>query len=171
MLLVGPTEEPLTLDEAKLRAGLSWAPGDPRDALMQSFIKAARQKVEQDTGLALLQQTRLVTINVAAGATVPIPAQTMPTISITALAPAPTFEVGPGLWTFPDDTVGSWEVVAGWPTAVALQAEAPLLVQAVGLLCAHMATLGRDLASSEESFLVPLGYDEAIQPYRVLWLV
>jgi len=62
-LVIAPTEEPLTLDEAKLRAGLDWVAGDPRDALMTGFIAAARAKVEHDTGLALLTQTRNVLVN------------------------------------------------------------------------------------------------------------
>jgi hypothetical protein len=136
VLVDGPAFEPLTLEEAKLRAGLDWPAGDPRDALMDSFIKAARQKVEQDTGLALAEQTRLV----------------------------------PRGWSFPEATSGTYLVVAGWPTAAALQAEAPLLVQAVGLLVAHLATLGRDLATLDEPFVVPLGYEELIQPFRIGWL-
>src|SRR4029077_2441211 len=51
-------DEPLTLDEAKLRAGLDWTAGDPRDALMEDFIAAARSQVEQDTGIAVPVQER-----------------------------------------------------------------------------------------------------------------
>jgi hypothetical protein len=165
VLVEAPTWEPVTLDEAKLRAGLDWPAGDPRDALMLSFITAARQRVELDTGLALPQQTRRVTIQGEAGASWPLPAQTIPTQSITPEAGAPA------VTTLEAATNGSYLVVAGWPTAEALAAEAPLLVQAVGLLVAHLATLGRDLATVDEPFLVPLGYDEAIQPFRIEWLV
>jgi hypothetical protein len=171
VLVEGPTFEPVTLDEAKLRAGLDWPTGDPRDALMKAFITAARQKVELDTGLALPQQTRRVTVQVEAGATWPMPAQTIPTQSITPEAGAPAVVLTPEGWTMPIATNGSYLVVAGWPTAEALAAEAPLLVQAVGLLVAHLATLGRDLATVDEPYLVPLGYDEAIQPFRIEWLV
>lgn len=172
VLIEPPTEEPLTLDEAKLRAGLDWPSGDPRDALMTAFIKAARQKVEQDTGLALLQQTRRVTVRVQAGALVPIPAQTIPCQSITAEDPAARGFVSlAGAWQFPEATAGAWIVVAGWPTPAALAAEAPLLLQAVGLLVAHLATLGRDLASIDEPYLTPMGYDDAIQPFRLQWVI
>src|SRR5258705_9577128 len=58
VLVTPPALEPLTLDQGKLRAGLDWVAGDPRDALMTGFIQAARSQVEQDTGLALLTQTR-----------------------------------------------------------------------------------------------------------------
>lgn len=164
VLVDGPVAEPLTLDEAKLRAGLDWPAGDPRDALMLSFIKAAREKVEADTGLALLEQTRRVTIRARAGELLPLPAQTIPTVSITpdaGHAYPPTFD---GI-VLASDYDATLTVVAGWPTPAALAAEAPLLVQAVGLLVAHMATLGRDLAAFEESFLLPLGYAEAIATY------
>jgi uncharacterized phiE125 gp8 family phage protein len=77
VLIDGPTEEPLTLDEAKLRAGLDWAPGDPRDALMTGFIAAARSLVEQRTGLALLTQTREITITTT-DLVMPIPWQALP---------------------------------------------------------------------------------------------
>ncbi|RPJ53250.1 MAG: hypothetical protein EHM24_33135, partial [Acidobacteria bacterium] len=137
MLVEGPAFEPLTLDEAKLRAGLAWAAGDPRDALMEAFVRAARQKVEQDTGLALAEQTRRVVVNVEAGASWPMPAQTVPTQSITPEGATARLQprFGPaGAWTFTETTSGSYLVVAGWPSIEALQAEAPLLVHAVGLL-------------------------------------
>ena len=168
ILLEPPAAEPLTLDEAKLRAGLDWAAGDPRDGLMDGFIKAARQKVEADSGLALLEQTRRVYISAAAGEPMPIPAQTIPTVSITADDGSAPPEFVDGAWTFPAGYTGTLTVVAGWPDAAALAAEAPLLVHAVGLLVAHMATLGRDLASIDETFLLPLGYEDAIQPYRLM---
>src|SRR5882672_2904249 len=82
VLVAGPAFEPLTLDEGKLRAGLDWTAGDPRDDLMKGFIAAARQKVEADTGLALATQTRLVTFAATDGV-MPMPWQTMPLQSIT----------------------------------------------------------------------------------------
>lgn len=48
---------PLTLEQGKLRAGLSWDAGDARDVLMQGFIAAAVSQVEQDTGISLLLKT------------------------------------------------------------------------------------------------------------------
>jgi len=70
-------------------------------------------------------------------------------------------------------TSGSWQVVAGWPNAAILLAEVPLLVHAVGLLTAHYATLGRDLALAGmrgAMETVPMGYEEAIAPYRLMVL-
>jgi hypothetical protein len=173
VLVMRPTEEPLTLDEAKLRAGLDWVPGDPRDALMRGFIAAARAQVELDTGLALLTQTRKVTT--AASPYQPIPWQAWPVQSMTQTAtgaPVPPAAYNDfGAWSQIWIPGGTWTVVAGWPTAADLLADAPLLVHAVGLLTAHYATIGRDLAFSERRVeLVPMGYEEAIAPYRLMVL-
>ena len=62
------------------------------------------------------------------------------------------------------------EIVSGWTTPATLLAEAPLLVEAVGLLTAHYATFGRDLAISGPATRVPAGYDEAIAPHRLVWV-
>jgi uncharacterized phiE125 gp8 family phage protein len=177
VLVDGPAEEPLTIAEGKLRAGLDWPDGDPRDDLMASFIAAARNKVEQDTGLALLTQTRDVTWYwepEAAPLQLPLPWQAAPVQSmtdpqgrvITATVIAGTLVLE---WSTPP-VAGTYRIVAGWPSVDALKAEAPLLYHAVGLLTAHFATLGRDLASTDAATLVPYGYEEAIAPHRLIWL-
>lgn len=56
--VVAPTVEPLTVDEGKLWSGFDWPAGDPREPLMATTIAASRAYVEDDTGLALLTQTR-----------------------------------------------------------------------------------------------------------------
>ena len=175
VLVEGPTVEPLTLDEAKLRAGLDWTPGDPRDPLLEDFIRAARAQVEQDTGLALLTQTRDVYVLVPAAA---LPSQTQPTQSITPLLPtratvARPWPYQPGRLAVFDpawDAPASYRVVAGWPNPAALRAEAPTLLHAVGLLVAHYATLGRDLARTEPTSPVVHGYEDAIAAHRLIWV-
>jgi hypothetical protein len=176
VLLVGPTEEPLTLEEAKLRAAFDdWPAGDPREALLLDYIAAARAQVELDTGLALLTQTRLVTIAGSYSAR-PIPWQAWPVQSMTdattqRVLPAGIYDNWFG-WSSVWVPGGSWIVVAGWPSAAALRAAAPLLVQAVGILTTHYATLARDLAIEARGSMmpVPMGYEEAIAPYRLLVL-
>jgi uncharacterized phiE125 gp8 family phage protein len=177
VLVIGPTEEPLTLADGKLRAGLDWPAGDPRDDLMNAFIAAARSQVEQDTGLALLTQTRAITYAPITDpeAYILLPAQAWPVQSVTSpTGQVVTFTTDPlrrGLMVTPLDVSGTWQIVAGWPDAAALKAEAPLLVQAVGLLTAHYATLGRDLASEARHMeTVPQGYDACIAPYRLIWV-
>jgi uncharacterized phiE125 gp8 family phage protein len=174
VLVIAPTEEPLTVAEGKLRSGLFWADGDPRDALMLQFIQAARDKVERDTGFALLTQTRAVALTPTEDGIVGMPWQAMPCQSITAAdGTAVAFESYLGRRAVRVSTAatgGSWTVVAGWPTVDALRTEAPGLYHGVALLTAHYATLGRDLASIDAATEIPFGYEEAIAPYRVVWL-
>lgn len=185
-LVEAPATEPLTLDEAKLYAGFEhWASGDPREPLLQGFIAAARAKVEFDTGLALLTQTWDLYFEATVDGLLPLPAQATPLqsieevialnapggpVNVTEFQPTPdrkgiTLAAWPATW-------GPYvvQVVSGWETPALLMGEAPLLRHAVGLLTAHYATLGRDLASSDEPVPVPFGYDEIIQPYRLTWL-
>jgi uncharacterized phiE125 gp8 family phage protein len=157
---------------------------------MTQFIAAARAQVEQDTGLALLTQTREVTLVVpVSGGTVPLPPHCTPLQEITELTASPAIgssarlvldprvhlQVGTsGSVTFlswpADAGIATLRVIAGWPDRAALLAEVPLLIQAVGLLTAHFATLGRDLASGTPATKVRMGYDEAIEPYRLVWV-
>jgi len=180
VLVSGPDVEPLTLEQGKLRAGLDWPAGDPRDELMLDWIAAARSQVERDTGLALLTQVRDVTYTTLyPGAVVPMPAQAMPVQSVEPL-PAPAGRrpvVFPALaarevWLlddWPAETTGL-RVTAGWPDVATLRKEAPLLLQAVGLLTAHYATLGRDLTTLDSPSVMPMGYEDAIASYRIVWV-
>jgi uncharacterized phiE125 gp8 family phage protein len=195
-LVEGPTEEPLTLDQGKVRAGLDWPSGDPRDELMTGFIAAARAKVELDTGLALLKQTRRISVSMPTTGVVPMPAQALPLLSIVdewtgePVAAAVTGQVLPGRPRVVGPTLaprvvldasrntvlvseGDWTflIESGWPDAVALAAEAPLLLHAVGLMVAHMATMGRDVVTADSVFEVPYGYEAAIAPYRLVWVI
>jgi uncharacterized phiE125 gp8 family phage protein len=181
VLVDGPDTEPLTTADGKLRAGLDWPDGDPRDDLMDGFISAARSQVEQDTGLALLTQTRDITFSddVSTMLWLPLPVQAWPVQSVTApdgrAVDAAMFTMNLRLralqWSTSMATAGTWRIVAGWPTVDALKAEAPLLLQAVGLLTAHYATMGRDLASEARHMEnVPMGYEACIAPYRMVWL-
>lgn len=181
-LVVAPIVEPLTLDEAKLVAGLDWPAGDARDGLMKKHIAAARAKVEFDTGLALLTQTRAITFSTAAlwsSGIIPLPMQSLPLQSLTDpngnVVPASRWIDGyaqrlPAVYVDGFQS-GTWLAVAGWPDAAALLAEAPLLVQAVGLLVAHYATVGRDVTIVGTIVNeTPYGYDEAIAPYQLVTL-
>jgi uncharacterized phiE125 gp8 family phage protein len=191
VLVTPPTEEPLTVDEAKLRAGLEWAPTDPREALVPKYIAAARHLVERETGLALLTQTRDIYFwPYDPTQPLPLPSQSTPLQQITGLvewAPSdlvPT-PLGPakramqGL-VVPKPQTGvpigagaKMTIVAGWPTAADLATEAPTLVQAVGLLVAHMLTLGRDLAITGAVAAIsetPQGFEDCIAPHRLMWV-
>lgn len=142
----------LSLDEAKLRAGLDWAPGDPRDAQMESFVRAATERVERDTGYALLTQTREVYL---ARYVLPpdFPAPARPLVSSTEI-------VSPN----PDLYPWARRIVVGWADVKDIP---PLLFFAVGLLTAHYATAARDViivgTIAQET---PLGYEDALADYR-----
>jgi len=179
--------EPLTLAEGKLRAGLDWPDGDPRDALMRGFITAARQHVERRTERALLSQTRDVYFDALTGWVIEMPPLCIPLQAVLSVA-----------WT---DTAGDEhlldsstyivDLVSGrigltmsvtWPTGVRAfqpwhlriiagapeiaQIPAPL-VQAVGLLVGHYATAGRDLVSltGANAIEVPQGFEDTIAPW------
>jgi len=197
VLVTPPAVEPLTLAEAMLRAGLtgSWVPGtgDDRDALMTGFIAAARAKVEQDSGYALLTQTRDVYLDAVSDWRITLPAQSKPLQSVTSIktwdsaGAQNTLDVSnylvdldgariglsdTGMW--PTDLRGfqPWviRIVAGYVDVATLKAHHPLLVHAVGLLVAHYATAGRDLVSVDGMEDVPYGYDDALSGYRPIYV-
>lgn len=193
VLVTPPAVEPLTLDQAKLRAGLDWAPGDPRDALMTGFIAAARAQVEQDTGIALIAQTRDVFLDAFPPHILTLPALSRPLQSVVSVKSTDTAGVintmDPGTYIvdLPDARIGLpyggyWpmdlravqpieiRIIVGYADVAALTAAAPLLVHAVGLLTAHYATLGRDLASIDTAEEVPQGYEAAIESYKPVTL-
>lgn len=189
-----PTEEPLTLQQAKDRAGLSWADGDAREDMLRGFIAAARSKVEQRTGLALLTQTRDVLYDrlpVDRAGTFKLPAQSMPLQSVTSvkytntgavlqtvdpatyLVDLTTARIGlvtGNVWPVDPRVFQPWvvRIVSGWLDAATFRAAAPMLFHAVGLLTAHYATLGRDLASLDSVVEMPFGFEDAIEEYTAV---
>lgn len=180
MLTVPPVLEPLTLTEAKLRAGVDWAPGDPREGLLTGFIQTARSQVERDTGIALLEQTHVVSLARAAfsGGPVALPVRPVQSVvldtlddalyvlDLSSVDPTPArLTLVSGVW--PEGLMAT--IVAGFATVAELQAHAPGLVHAVGLLTAHYATVGRDLTTVGTIIARTLhGYDEAIAPYTLV---
>src|SRR5262245_8449122 len=185
-VLVNAPNPVLTLDEAKLRAGLDWTSPDPRDALMMDFVAAAANHVELDTALALLEQTRDVFVYGALPVEVVLPARSRPLRSVTSIAyvdadgapqtgPVSAYAidsvrgrsalvVGSG-WPLNTAPFEQWtiRIVAGWQTPDLLPSA---LIQAIGLLVAHWATLGRDLASVETISELPYGYEDCVAAYR-----
>jgi hypothetical protein len=186
-LTVPPTEEPMTLSEAKIRAGLDgvWPAGDARELLLTDFIREARSQVEHDTGLALLTQTHEIEFLAAIcpAQRVPMPSQTLPAQSITNIETGRVvpvrYAVGGAPLVFTEGVAAGTRVrvVSGWPSATALKMEAPALYHAYALLVAHYATMGRDLAvvgdvaAKTEARYMPMGYEDAIAPYRLVWVI
>lgn len=189
VLVTPPVLEPLTVAEGKLVAGLDWTAGDPLDALMTRFIAAARWKVERDTGLALLTQTRDVYLDAIQGSTITLPSQSKPLQSVTSFKSTDTAGVvntlDPSNYVvdLPSARValaigGAWptdlrpsqpyvlRLVSGYASVALLTAAEPMLVHLVGRLVAHYATLGRDLVTIDPVNDTPFGYEDDIAPYR-----
>lgn len=180
--------EPLTLAEAKLRAGLSWADGDARDNLMLNFLSAARGKVEHDTGLTIRLQLRDVFADAIDAPDVLWPPQTFPLQAVNSITwtdaagvvtpvDVANYQVDlasgrialtpSGAWPTGDfRTLSPWtlRVAAGYLTVAAIPA---MLVHAIGMLTAHYATVGRDVTVVGTIIAeVPFGYEDTIQPFR-----
>lgn len=188
-VLVTPADPILTIDQGKLRAGLDWVAGDPRDELMTSFIAAATGKVQDDTNIALGEQTWDVTYTLLPlDWPVTLPWRPVSAVTLFAIAadgtrqavPDATFAVdggseAPQRATVRLTSVGSapvdlraWvvQIVAGWPTVAAIP---PLLMHTVGLLTAHYATAGRDLVQIGQSVdETPLGYADLIGRFQLV---
>jgi len=190
-VLVDPPDDTtlMTVDQAKLRAGLDWAAGDPREALLTGYISAARDRVEKDTGLALLTQGRDVYVD--AWPTYPLlviqmPDQCRPLQSVSGIdyvdqAGAPQtldpsqyrvdlphariWRVWGSSWFYAQPGSIVIHVVAGYASLPAIPA---LLVHAHGLLVTHYATTGRDVATPDDAKVVPFGYDDAVASYRLV---
>lgn len=182
--------EPLTLAQGKSLAGLQWADGDARDVLMQGFIAAARAKVEQDTGIALLLKTYDVFFD-ALSDRAPMAMPWRPVASVTSInsidsagvvqtLDVANYHLDPGseapvLARVALSDIGAWptdlrsfqpfvlRIVAGWPSAALIP---PLLMHALGLLTSHYATVGRDLTTVGTIIATtPYGYEDAISSY------
>lgn len=188
----------LTIDEGKLRAGLDWVAGDPRDALMTSWNASAQRKVEQDTGIPLLLTTFDVFVDALPRDRTPIALPWRPVVSIESIESidragvthtldVATYHLDPGSAApiaarVALSDVGVWptdlrsfqpyvlRMTAGYPSVAALTAAEPMLVHLVGRLVAHYATLGRDLASvgNISAVEVPFGYEDDLAGYRLV---
>jgi len=189
------TAEPLTVDELYKRARI--VPGDEEDqTLVASFIKAAREQVERDTGCALPTQTIAIgydRIEAASGPyTLPMPpCQDVTSVTYmdinggsTALDLATTIAQLDRV-SMPARLVFKPGAFAGLAGPAAIQplglvatvgwdpAELPeLLKQAVGLLAAHYLTAGRDRTVIGTTVAVmPAGYEDAIAPFVQVALI
>ena len=177
-------DDVLTVAELKERTHI-----EESDELLKSYISAARQQVERDTGCALPQQTIAVgydRIDPAGIYLVPMPPlQAVVSVQVlttdgnsTQLDPDTIIESFdalsmPARLTFKPGAFDGFTLVplsglflnctVGWPKAFL----PPLLKFAVGLLASHYATFGRDLATVDSVVSMPMGYESAIQGYRL----
>ena len=182
-----PTVEPLTITDMKARGRIF---GNDEDGLIHAYIKAARNQVEQDTGIALLTQTRDVFFDGGGlGGSVPFDLPWPPLQSVTWIKtystagvqstwdasnyhvdassmPARIALTDAGIWPTDLRVFQPWSLrmVVGWTSPDLIP---PALREAVGLLAVHRATIGRDLAlEGMTASVVPYGYAEMIAPYQ-----
>jgi uncharacterized phiE125 gp8 family phage protein len=186
-LYAAPPQEPISVDELMAMARVSDAEVD----LMPLYISAARQQAERDTDRAIAQQQYIVTYDELMVGPVELPWP--PLVSIdevvwydttdaphvvdpsyyhadTASRPGRLIWTPPVDWTPPvEDTPRSykaWEITltAGYDA----QGVPPGLKRAIGLLATHYLLMGRDLTVvGTSALLMPMGYMEAIQPFRL----
>ena len=185
--------DPLTLADGKLVAGLEWADGDAREALLRRWLAQARSQVQQDTGVVPLLETYDVYFDAlpSDGSAIRLPWR--PVVSIVALSAIDpdgalealddvNYHLDPGSEApVPArvglSDVGAWptdlrsfqpyvlRLVVGYPSVARVP---PWFLHAMGLLTAHYATLGRDLASVDEATTLPYAYEDTIAPYRLV---
>jgi uncharacterized phiE125 gp8 family phage protein len=192
-----PTE-PLTVDQGKLAAGLDWAADPLRDQQMLEFISAARTRVQNDTGVALVTlQIRVSFDSLPIGYPVDLPFRPVNTAALVVTdrqgvnhdidptayqldkggpAPAPARILLYSTAPIPGELqpLQAWSVVTdvGYADGAALKAAAPDLWSAVALLTAHYATAGRDaVALGTIVNEMPYGYDALIAPYQIVSLM
>jgi uncharacterized phiE125 gp8 family phage protein len=193
-VVVTPSAAVLTRAQGKTYAGMDWVDGDPRDALMDNWIASAQRKVEQDTGVALLTQTIDVFLDALPTDRTPVDLPWRPVTAITSVtytdtagvvqtlgaanylldgssaAPVPA-RIGlaqAGIWPTDYRFFQPYviRIVAGHANVAALQAAAPELFDAVGLLVGHLANAGRDRFTDTTTLRDE--YDEKIAPYRLV---
>ena len=173
VLVSGPIAEPLDLATAKLYARLR-SSDTSLDTLVTGYIKTARAKVEQDTGLALITQTRDVYFDAF---TETLPAPSRPLQSVTSFKyfdsagvqqtlDATNYLVDVASGRLGLSSTGAWpsdlrdfqpfvlRVVVGWADAAALPQP---FKDAVGFLVDAYVNKG------------PLDlYEDTIAPYRLV---
>lgn len=182
------TVEPLTTTEAKLFLRVDSS--DDND-LIDALVKAARQKVENDTNLALTTQTWSLSLDVAptGGAPIVVPIAPLATVtSITQYAADDTSSVVSTDVYRVDTASKPGRIVLqenqSWPSGLrpqtalvvvftaghgATSASVPAaLVTAVRLLVAHWYANREAVAiGGVNAVNVPLAYDALVAPYKV----
>jgi uncharacterized phiE125 gp8 family phage protein len=185
-VIAEPDDEPITPEQLQELARVLVADQEP--GLMDGYIKAARQHVERDTGLALITQSVSVGFDrLPTGQPVDLPIAPVQGVEgfsyfdtsgdpheLDATAYAVDIDSRPAriaLLTVPPDarafqayalrlTVGFGDAPDDVP--------APL-VHAVGLLATHYLQAGRDpLVIGTIVAPMPFGYDDDVQPYRLV---
>ena len=192
VLVTPPTEEPITLEEAKLHLRVE-SEQEEEDALILGLVKAARAFVENETGRAMLTQTWRVYLDRFptrfyrdTAITLPVvPVQSITSVSyyneagVLTVFPGGSYvvdlasEMGrivtgvsiawPSTYDIPNAVVV--ELVAGYPNVGAIPAP---LVAAMKLLIGHWYESRESVVVGTSAMAIPLGVDALLAPYRML---
>ena len=186
-LVTGPTQEPLTLENAKLHARIDT---DDDDKLCMELIKAARRWIETQTHRALITSTWDYTIDegwpYTASGQQKIVLPVNPVASITSIiyqdgtSPNPTLAASQYTASLGD--FGSYIVPAynvDWPTTLCVPEAATVrfvageavgvmdsaLLMALTMLFTHLYER-RDAATEKSLQAIPYGIEALVSPYR-----
>lgn len=180
--------EPMDLATAK---GYARITGTDLDTLFPGWIAAARQQVEQDTGLALPTQTRDLAFDALPSGlwrAIELPAQSTPlqsvtnikyttwdnvlttidpsayVVDLTSLPARIGLSVTGAFWPVDGRPFQPWtmRIVSGYVDVAHIP---PLLVRAVGLLVGYYANEGSDRFTAAN---MKDQYDEAISPFKLM---
>lgn len=184
--------EPLTTAEAKLALRVDVSADD---TLIDAYVKAARQKVESDTGRALISQTWTMTLDRVPANRGAILLPVAPVSSVTSITSYSTADASTVLSTsayrldiasvparivlkenqdWPSDlrpqNALSIVFVAGYGAASSNVKDVGL-IHAVRLLVAHWYEQRTPVNVGNIVNEIPLAYDALIAPHKVAWLL
>ncbi len=180
LLVTGPTDEPVTLDEARAHLRLD---ATSEDGLLTALLTAARASLEAETRRAFMTQSWRLILDEWPGATVTLPiapasavtAVTINDVDGTRAVAASLYQTAlqgdaPRLtrvaaWPLPTQRVGGIAIdfTAGYGGAAAVPAP---LKQAILLLAAHWFENREPVALGERAEVLPLSVAALIAPYR-----
>ncbi|MBN4046377.1 phage head-tail connector protein [bacterium AH-315-P15] len=182
-LLTAPGLEPIVLTEAKAHLRIDHS---AEDSTISEMIAAARQALEDASGLALITQSWQVALDAWPGPVVELPkrpAQSITEVRVTGLDGTATtlatsayelksaggvahlVKTPSALWIAPGRLMGGIEIdyVAGYGSAASDVPRA--LRQALLMVIAHVYE-NRELLSREVGTPLPAGVDALLAPYR-----
>jgi uncharacterized phiE125 gp8 family phage protein len=183
--------EPLTTALAKSHLRVS---SSDEDTLIDAYVKAARQKVETDTGRALINQTWTLSMDATPSGCAPIRLPIGPVSSVTSIKSYATDDTETTLSTdvYRLDVAGPHARVVlkdgqSWPTGLRPQNALLVtfvagygasasnvtdveLIQAVRLLVGHWYATREPIAIGMSAAPIDLTYQALIAPFRLEWV-
>lgn len=187
-IIIPPTEEPVTLAEAKLHCKVDAADDD---ALITALIVAAREQAEHRTGRALVTQTLELALDAFPGSEIElprIPAQSISSVKyldgagvLQTIDPASYalenygsqqhWVIQASDYAWPDSLTSANAVKVQYVAGYGAAAAVPASIKAWMLLSISAMYSQRDAVSETELYEMPSGFkDGLLDPYRVFRL-